>query len=98
MDEQTFKTRFLEKLLKVETHEGREIIGKMKCIDDAGNLYLVQTVEVFPKDSDRYCEFSLYDNHPDHSFHFSSEKNQYQLYNNCIVPIKEIGKMSIIKE
>lgn len=98
MDEEAFKKKFLDQLIRVQTNEGRVIIGKMKCIDNCGNLYLIQTVEVFPKDSDLYSKFNLYENHPDHSFYFNSEKNNYQLYNNCIVPMKEILKLSIIRQ
>ena len=54
MDEEAFKKKFLDQLIRVQTNEGRVIIGKMKCIDNCGNLYLIQTVEVFPKDSDLY--------------------------------------------
>ena len=50
------------------------------------------------KSSDRYVNFKLYENHSEHSFYFDSEKNNYQLYSNVIIPLKEISELKMYKE
>ena len=98
MVEEEFKEKYIDKIIRVETNEGRIIIGKVKCIDCYGNLYLIETVEVFDRKSDRFFFFKLYENHPEHSFYFDSEQYNYQLYSNCIIPMKEIAKISMLKK
>ena len=92
------ENKYLNKIIKVVSNEGRIIIGKLECFDNRGNLYLIQTVEVFDKSSDKYINFKLYENHSDHSFYFDSEKNNYQLYSNVIIPLKEISELKMYKE
>lgn len=97
VDVEKFKSKYIDKLIKIESNEGRVVIGKMKSVDDQGNIYLIETVEVFSKDSDQYFKFDLYENHPDHLFYFESIKNNYQLHNNCIVPMKEVMSIFMLK-
>lgn len=98
MNREEFKKRILDKVIKVETNEGRVVLGKMKCVDSEGNLYITQTVEVFRKESDLYCKSKLYENNKECSFYFDTPDNYYQLYSNCIVPLKEIKHLHILKE
>ena len=74
------RTKYLDKLIKIVSNEGRVLIGKLKCIDKQGNLYFVDCVEVFPLDSPQYCFFNLYENHPEHTFYFKTEKNNLLKY------------------
>jgi small nuclear ribonucleoprotein (snRNP)-like protein len=98
MNREQFKEKILDKLIKVETNEGRIVLGKMKCIDSKGNLFITQTVEVFNKGSDLYCPSKLYENNNEYSFYFDTKDNYYQLYSNCIVPLKEIKTLNILKD
>ncbi len=90
--------KYLNKLLKIVSVSNRKIIGRLKCIDNLGNLFLTETVEVFDKEGDYCYNFSLYANNSEHLFNFESEKNQYQVYSPCIVPKKEIKQILILKE
>ena len=92
------KTKYLNKLLKIVSKEGRVLIGKLKCIDKQGNLYFIDCVEVFALDSPQYCFFNLYENHPEHTFYFKTEKNNYQIYTNMVAPMKEIKQLIMLKE
>ena len=41
---------------------------------------------------------NLYENHPEHTFYFKSEKNNYQIYTNMVAPMKEIKQLIMLKE
>lgn len=97
VDVEKFKAKYIDKLMKIESNEGRVIIGKLKSVDAQGNMYLIETVEVFSKDSDQYFKFDLYENHPEHTFYFESSESNYQLHNNCIVPMKEVRNIIMAK-
>ncbi len=89
--------KYLNLLLKVVAVNGRVVIGRLKCIDNLGNLFLTDTVEVFDKSGDYYFDFNLYKNGGDHLFNFESNDNQYQLYSPCIVPKDQIKNVYILK-
>lgn len=90
--------KYLNKIIKiVSSNSNRIIIGKLKCIDDLGNLFLTETVEVFDREGEYYTNFGLYKNNSEHLFNFESEKNQYQIYSPSIVPKNQIKQISILK-
>ncbi len=89
--------KYLNKILKIVSNSNRIIIGKLKCIDDLGNLYLTETVEVFDKDGEYYTNFGLYKNNQEHLFNFESQNNQYQIYSPSIVPKSQIKQIIILK-
>jgi small nuclear ribonucleoprotein (snRNP)-like protein len=95
---QSAAEKYLNKLLKIVSVSDRTIIGRLKCIDNLGNLFLTETVEIFDKQGDYYYNFNLYTNNSEHLFNFESEKNQYQVYSPSIVPKKEIKQILILKE
>jgi small nuclear ribonucleoprotein (snRNP)-like protein len=90
--------QFLNKLIKIESNTDRTIIGKLKCVDNLGNLFLTETVEVYDKKGDFYTNFSLYKNNEEHLFSFESEVNNYQVYSPCIVPREQIKKIIKLKD
>lgn len=92
------ENKFFNKLIKVQSIDGRTVIGRLKCIDNLGSIYLAETVEVFDKNGDYYTNFGLYNNCPDHLFNFESDKFQYQIYSPVIVPKDQVKKLSILKE
>jgi small nuclear ribonucleoprotein (snRNP)-like protein len=91
-------SKFLNNLLKIIAIDGRVIIGKLKCVDNLGNLFLTETVEVFDKKGDYYTNFSLYSNNQDHFFAFESNDNQYQVYSPCIVPKSQIKNILTLND
>lgn len=90
--------KYLSKLLKIVSVSERKIIGRLKCIDNLGNLFLTETVEVFEKQGDYSYSFNLYNNNSEHLFSFESDKNQYQVYSPSIIPKNEIKQIFILKE
>lgn len=92
------ENKFLNKLIKVESIDGRIVIGRLKCIDNLGSIYLSETVEAFDKNGDYYTNFGLFNNCPDHLFNFESEKFQYQIYSPVIVLKQQVKKLSMLKE
>jgi small nuclear ribonucleoprotein (snRNP)-like protein len=94
---ESIEQKYLNQIIKIVSNNDRIILGKLQCIDNLGNLYLIETVEVFDKNSDNYVSFDLYKNNKDHVFQFESAKNQYQLYNPCIVPLTEVKNVFILK-
>lgn len=38
------RTKYLNKLIKIVSKEGRILIGKLKCIDKQGNLYFIDCI------------------------------------------------------
>jgi len=94
---ETIKFEYLNKLLKIVSHDDRTLIGKLKCIDNLGNLFLTEVVEVFDKSGDYYFNFNLFDNSKDHIFNFESEIKQYQLYSPLIVPKSQIKNIIMLK-
>jgi small nuclear ribonucleoprotein (snRNP)-like protein len=94
---ETIKSKYLNKLLKIVSHDDRTLIGKFKCIDNLGNLFLTEVVEVFDKSGDYYFNFNMFDNTKDHIFNFESEIKQYQLYSPVIVPKSQIKNIIILK-
>ncbi len=94
---ETINQKYLNKLLKIISHDDRTIIGKLKCIDNLGNLFITEVVEVFDKSGDYYFNFNLFDNTQDHIFNFESEIKQYQLYSPTIVPKSQIKNIIMLK-
>jgi small nuclear ribonucleoprotein (snRNP)-like protein len=88
---------FLNKLLKIITYDGRNVIGRLKCVDNLGNLYINETCEVFDKNEDFCLNFDIFKNNYENYFSFETEKNYYQIYSSCIVPKKEIKNIIISK-
>jgi len=97
LDYKTKACKYLNSLLKIISINGRVIIGRLKCIDNLGNLFITETVEVFDKSGDYYSNFNLYNNGGDHLFSFETNDNQYQIYSPCIVPKEQIKNIIIIK-
>ncbi len=95
---ETIYQKYLNKLLKIVSIDDRTIIGRLKCIDNLGNLFLTEVVEVFDKSGDYHFNFNLFDNSHDHIFNFESELKQYQLYSPCIVPKSQIKNILMMKE
>lgn len=88
--------KYLNKLIKVITNDERNLIGKFKCIDDKGNIYINETCEVFDK-NDHYCTyFNIYKNNNENIFSFDTDKNYYQMFTACLIPIKEIKNILIL--
>jgi len=83
----------LNKILKIITNDGRNVIGRLKCIDNLGNLYITETCEVFDKNEDYCLDFDVFKNNEENYFSFDSNKNYYQIYSSCIVPKKEVKKI-----
>jgi len=94
---ETITHKYLDRLLKVISVDDRTIIGRLKCIDNLGNLFLNEVVEVFDKAGDYYFNFNLFDNSQDHIFNFESEVKQYQLFSPAIVPKSQIKKIIMMK-
>lgn len=90
--------KYLNLLLKIISVNDRVVIGRLKCIDNLGNLFLSETVEAFDKKGDYNVNFDLYKNGPEHLFSFESETNQYQIYSPCIVPKDQIKQILILKQ
>ncbi len=95
---QSAAEKYLNKLVKVVSTTERIIIGRLKCIDNLGNLFLSETVEVFDKQGDFYTNSNLYKNNSEHLFTFESDKNQFQVYSPSIVPKNQIKQILILKE
>ena len=87
--------KYLNRLLKIKTKDERNLIGKLKCIDNLGNLYITETCEVFDKNDDFCLNFNIFKNNDENYFSFESEKNYYQIYSSCIVPKNEIKNIMI---
>lgn len=92
-----FKQKVLDKYMKIVTNEGRIIIGKSQCIDNSGTIYLVDVVEVFDNNCDFKALLNLFENQEGHNLYFSTDKFNYQIYSNTIVPLKEVKHISILK-
>jgi small nuclear ribonucleoprotein (snRNP)-like protein len=90
------ENKYLDKLLKVVSKDGRIVLGRLKCLDYLGNLYLNETVEVFNKESDHYFHWDLYKNTEENLFTFETEKNQYQTNSPCLVPWNQVEKIYIV--
>ena len=86
---------FLDKLLKITTHDDRIIIGRLKSLDYLGNLYLGQSVEVFDKNDDYYTPLDIYKNTNDYNLNFESDKNCYQLTGTTIIKKESIKNIKL---
>jgi small nuclear ribonucleoprotein (snRNP)-like protein len=92
------KNNFLNKLVKIVSHDDRVIIGKLKCIDNNCTLYLTEVVEAFGKQSDHCVNIGLFKNNEENFFGFESQINYYQVYSPCIVPKEQIKNIIMLKE
>ena len=90
--------KYLDKLIKVITIDDRNLIGKLKCIDNFGNIYINETCEVFDKNDDYCTYFDIYKNNSENYFSFDSDKNYYQMFAACLVPKKEIKDIFILSQ
>ena len=89
--------KYLNKLIRVVTHDDRNLIGKLKCIDNLGNIYINETCEVFDK-NENYCTFfDIYKNNNENFFSFDTQKSYYQIYTSCLVPKIQVKNIFILE-
>ncbi len=91
------ETKYLNSLLKITSINERIILGRLKCADNLGNLFLTECVEVFDKEADYYTNFNLFKNTDEHLFSFESKANQSQIYSPTIVPKNQIKSIKLLK-
>ena len=90
--------KYLNKLLKITTQDERNVIGRLKCIDNLWNLYITDTCEIFDKNDDYCLNFDVFKNNMENYFSFDTDKNYYQIYSSCLIPRKEVKKIIMAAE
>lgn len=86
---------YLNQIIKVITKDDRAILGKLKCLDYLGNIYLSHSVEIFSKESDFVSEFEIFENSKDATYSFESDSNVYHITGTVVIRKESVKSVSI---
>lgn len=88
---------YINQIIKVITKDERIVLGKLKCLDYLGNIYLSHSVEIFEKDGDFISQFEIFENSKDGTYSYESDKNVYHITGTVVIR-KESVKSILIKQ